>query len=30
MIGGAYDAIRHDVLAQVERRHLRPEGDLDE
>ncbi len=30
VIGDAYDAIRQDVLAQVERRHLRPEGDLDE
>ena len=30
MTADAYDAIRHDVLAQVERRQLRPEGDLDE
>jgi pilus assembly protein CpaF len=26
----AYEGIRRDVLARIERRHLRPEGDLDE
>ena len=26
----AYDAIRRDVLSRIERRRLRPEGDLDE
>ena len=30
MTTDAYDAIRRDVLAGVERRRLRPEGDLDE
>jgi pilus assembly protein CpaF len=29
-IGDAYDAIRRDVLTRIERRRLRPEGDLDE
>ena len=30
MTTDAYDAIRRDVLARIERRRLRPEGDLDE
>ncbi|MET0420252.1 MAG: ATPase, T2SS/T4P/T4SS family, partial [Acidimicrobiia bacterium] len=30
MTADAYDVIRREVLAQVERRRLRPEGDLDE